>query len=57
MSGAARGIWFQLCEGLGSVPRVVAQSQIRALTTNDRKVLRLARVRIGFQSVFVVSLV
>lgn len=56
MSGAAKGIWFQLCEGLGSVPRALAQSQIRALTTNDRRILRSSQVRIGFQSVFVVSL-
>lgn len=56
LSGAARGLIFQLREGLGSMVRATGQAQIAALTTADRKALRAQGVRIGVTSVFMPSL-
>ena len=56
LSGAARGLIFQLREGLGSLPRASVQPQISALTADDRKALRTNGVRIGVVSVFVPAL-
>ena len=56
LQGAARGIVFQLREGLGSVSRSSAQQQIAALSAGDRKALRANGVRIGVDSVFIPAL-
>ena len=56
LQGAARGVAFQLREGLGSVLRASAQQQIAALRASDRKALRAHGVRIGVESVFIPAL-
>ncbi|MBT5050151.1 MAG: disulfide oxidoreductase [Rhodospirillaceae bacterium] len=56
LSGAARGLIFQLREGLGSMPRTAVQPQIAALTAGDRKALRTRGVRIGLAGVFIPTL-
>jgi ATP-dependent RNA helicase SUPV3L1/SUV3 len=56
LEGAARGIAFQLREGLGGVERSSAQQQIRALSANDRKALRANGIRLGVVSVFLPAL-
>ena len=56
LQGAARGVAFQLREGLGSVLRASAQQQIVALSASDRKALRANGVRIGVESVFIPAL-
>jgi ATP-dependent RNA helicase SUPV3L1/SUV3 len=52
LSGAARGLVFQVAEALGSLPRGQAFTQIAALSTNDRKALRALGLRIGRESVY-----
>jgi len=47
LKGAARGLGFQLLEGLGSLRRGDASQQIDALNKADRKQLRDLGVRIG----------
>lgn len=47
LKGAARGLGFQLMEGLGSLRRGDAKEQIDALGKSDRKQLRDMGVRIG----------
>jgi ATP-dependent RNA helicase SUPV3L1/SUV3 len=56
LQGAARGLAFQLSEGLGSVVRASAQQQIAALSAVDRKALRAHGVRIGIDAVFIPAL-
>ena len=56
LSGPARGIAFQLREGLGTIARRDAQAQIAALTAQDKKNLRSGRVRIGPQTIYIASL-
>jgi ATP-dependent RNA helicase SUPV3L1/SUV3 len=56
LQGAARGVAFQLREGLGSVLRASAQQQIAALSAGDRKALRANGVRIGVETVFIPAL-
>jgi ATP-dependent RNA helicase SUPV3L1/SUV3 len=56
LPGAARGLVFQLREGLGSIARATAQPQIAALSADDRKALRARGVRVGLESVFVPAL-
>ena len=57
LSGAARGIAFQLVEGLGSLSRRSAQSLAGAIGPEDRRTLRRFGVRIGSESVFLPALV
>ncbi len=57
LAGPARGIVFELGEGLGSVPRRRVESQIGALGRADRKGLRELGIRLGRESVFMPSLV
>jgi ATP-dependent RNA helicase SUPV3L1/SUV3 len=52
LSGPARGLIFQLGEGLGSLPRRAADAQIRPLSEDDRKALARLDVRLGMESVF-----
>ena len=56
ISGPARGLVFQLREGLGSITRSAAQGQLKALSVQDRTVFRSSRIRIGPQTVFFASL-
>ncbi len=57
LKGAARGLIFQLCEALGSLPRRRAARQAAALGRDDRKALRALGVRLGRQSVFMPALI
>jgi len=52
LSGPARGLVFQLGEGLGSLPQRKALAQIRPLTEADRKALARLDIRLGMESVF-----
>jgi len=56
LSGAARGLLFQLTESLGLVPRRAAATQLRGLTRADRKVLAVLGLRLGRESVFLPEL-
>ncbi len=56
LSGAARGLVYQLTEALGSLPRGVVDAQVVALTTADRKALARLDIRLGVESVFLPSL-
>ena len=56
LPGAARGLVFQLREGMGSVSRASARPQIAALTPGDRKALRSHGVRLGVEAVFLPAL-
>ncbi len=47
LKGAARGLCFQLREGLGSLKREDAATQIDALTRDDRRQLKALGIRIG----------
>ncbi|MFB3135875.1 MAG: helicase-related protein, partial [Rhodospirillales bacterium] len=57
LNGAARGLVFQLCEALGSLPRRRAASQVEALGRDGRKALRKLGVRLGRESVFMPALI
>ena len=57
LAGPARGIVFQLGEGLGSVPRRRVESQVAALGRAERKALRELGIRLGRESVFMPALV
>lgn len=56
LKGAARGLGFQLMEGLGSLRRGNAAQQIDALTRADRKILRALGVRLGRDMAYLPSL-
>ena len=56
LEGAARGVAFQLAEGLGSVPRRRAERELRALAPADRRRLAGLGVCIGRESVFLPAL-
>lgn len=56
LTGPARGIVFQLREGLGSIARSGAQGQIKALSLQDKTIFRSSRIQIGPQTVFIASL-
>ena len=53
----ARGIAFQLREGLGSLIRARAKAQIAVLQPTDRKALRQAGVRLGPEYVYLPALI
>ena len=56
LRGAARGLVFQLCEGLGSIPRHRARAETAALDRSGRQALRRLGVRLGRESVFMPAL-
>ncbi len=56
LTGAGRGIVFQLAEALGSLPRRDAEQQVAALTEAERKMLARLDVRFGVETVFMPSL-
>ena len=57
LAGAARGLVYQLCEALGSMPRRPAEKQVGELGRDDRRTLRALGVRLGRESVFMPALV
>ena len=56
LSGAARGLAFQLVEWLGAVPRSVVEKQVLPLSRGDRGQLAGLGVRIGSETVFLPAL-
>ncbi len=52
LSGPARGILYQLLEGLGSQPRPLLDPQVMALGEAERRALARLDVRFGVDSVF-----
>ncbi len=52
LSGAARGIAFQLTEALGCLPRPELDVEIRALTKKERVALTALDIKIGALSVY-----
>ena len=52
LSGAARGLLFQLAEGLGTVERAAADGLVRALPPAERQLLKVRGIRIGRIAVF-----
>ena len=56
LSPAGRGILYQLEQGLGTVRREQARSQIRDLSDEDRALLRSLGVRLGGQLVYLPDL-
>jgi len=56
ISGAARGLAFQIGEKLGSVSRQQALGEIAALDRTDRQTLRRLGVHIGRESIYVGAL-
>ncbi|MDR3518419.1 MAG: helicase-related protein [Azospirillaceae bacterium] len=57
LSGAARGLAFQLFEGLGSLPRATVADQVTALSRADRLALNRLGLRLGAAHVFLPALV
>jgi ATP-dependent RNA helicase SUPV3L1/SUV3 len=56
LSGAARGIAFQLCEQLGSIARRACEDEIAALTAGERRTLSRLGVHVGRESVYLAPL-
>ncbi|NQU58355.1 MAG: disulfide oxidoreductase, partial [Rhodospirillales bacterium] len=56
LSGAARGLVFQLVESMGSLPRTAAIKQIEALNRDERKSLKALGIVIGRASVYLPEL-
>ncbi len=56
LSGAARGVAFQVTEALGALPRRLVADQIAALGRDDRRRLRDLGLRLGRESVFLPAL-
>jgi ATP-dependent RNA helicase SUPV3L1/SUV3 len=56
LAGSARGLAFQLGEGLGAVPRRSVAAQVASLTNQDRARLKQLGARIGGASVFLPGL-
>ncbi|HET8729355.1 MAG TPA: helicase-related protein [Alphaproteobacteria bacterium] len=56
LTGAARGIAFQLVEALGSLPRRALDPLVRDLGKADRKALAALGVRLGAATVYVATL-
>ncbi len=56
LEGTARGIAFQVIEGLGLVPRYLLRDQINGLSKADRKALADLGLRLGRESVFLPNL-
>ena len=52
LTGAARGLAFQLVEALGSLPRLPLRSLIADLPAPDRRRLRSLGVRFGLEAVY-----
>ena len=57
LTGVARGLAYQVVEGLGSLPRQRVLKDVRELSKEDRSALRSCGIRIGAETLFVPSLV
>ena len=57
LSGASRGLAYQLVEALGSLPSGAARATLKELTSSDRKRLAGFGVRFGLETVYITSLV
>jgi ATP-dependent RNA helicase SUPV3L1/SUV3 len=56
LPAGARGIIFQLCEGLGVLPRRPIEQQLAELGEDDRKALARLGVRVGVYSLYFPSM-
>ena len=56
LPAGARGVIFQLCEGLGVLPRRPVEEQLAQLSEEDRKALARLGVRIGVFSLYFPSM-
>ncbi len=56
LPGGARGVVFQLCEGLGILPRRPIEDQLTQLGDDDRKALARLGVRVGVYSLYFPSM-
>ena len=56
LAGAARGLAFQIVEGLGGLPAAQARAQVMALDQPMRRRLRGLGVRLGVEAVYVAPL-
>lgn len=56
VQGGCRGLVYQLVEGVGSLPRVDAETQINVLTREDRKLLKSMGIRLGRTSIYIPAL-
>jgi ATP-dependent RNA helicase SUPV3L1/SUV3 len=56
LPAGARGIVFQLCEGLGVLPRRPIEDQLAQLSEDDRKALARLGVRVGIYSLYFPSM-
>ncbi|MGB1933849.1 MAG: helicase-related protein [Candidatus Puniceispirillaceae bacterium] len=52
LSGAAKGLLYQLYEGLGTVPRRLLADQIKELSETDKPLLARAGIRMGIENLF-----
>lgn len=52
LGGAARGLAFQVVEGLGGAPTAAARAQVAALKAADRKALGALGVRLGVEAIY-----
>jgi ATP-dependent RNA helicase SUPV3L1/SUV3 len=52
LSGPARGLVFQVAEGLGSIPAQAAAAQVAALAPGDRKALARLGLKLGHAAIF-----
>ena len=52
LQGPARGLVFQLCEALGTLPARAAAAQCVALRRSDRKALARLGIRLGTETVY-----
>lgn len=53
LAGAARGVAYQVVEALGAISRQDVESQVKALSDEDRKALASCNIRFGVDSVYV----
>jgi ATP-dependent RNA helicase SUPV3L1/SUV3 len=52
LSGAAKGLLYQLYEGLGTMPRRLLADQIKELSEADKPILARAGIRMGIENLF-----
>jgi ATP-dependent RNA helicase SUPV3L1/SUV3 len=53
LTGAARGLVFQLVEALGAIPRPMVMSQVNSLSGDERKAVRRLGLRLGRETVWI----
>lgn len=57
LEGVARGLAYQVVEGLGTLPRQRVISEVRGLEKEERNALRACGIRIGPETLFIPALV